>query len=156
MEFELTGHQYRVKSMDARAQFHILRKMTPALGGLKSLAGKGINDALKEKSAESEEEKAEREAKVFDALAGFGAELAKLSEDDADFVLFGLLGAVSRKEEKGLGWAQVCTGKRMMYEDIGLADMLHLAGRSAMHNFKDFFQSLLSLSNQQGQIQKDK
>ena len=134
MEFEVRGIQYRAAKLDARAQFHIVRRLAPFLKALAPLAGK-----MKD------------QAQAMEALPAIGEVLAQLDDETADYVLFGLLGAVTRKEDKGLGWAPISRNQSLMYMDISMPDMLAIAGRSLMANMGDFFQSLHSVSSQQGQ-----
>ena len=89
MEFELEGRTYRANKIDARTQFHIVRRLAPVLGEIApALQGKG----------------------GLDALPPLANAVAKLTDSDADYVIFGLLKAVVRKQDQGLGWGPVATG----------------------------------------------
>ena len=134
MEFEVRGIQYRAGKLDARAQFHIVRRLAPFLKALAPLAGK-----MKDQS------------QALEALPAIGEVLAELDDETADYVLFGLLSVVTRKEPQGLGWANVSKGNALMYMDITMSDMIAMAGRALMANMGDFFQSLHSASSQLGQ-----
>lgn len=136
MEFEVRGIQYRAGKLDARAQFHIVRRMAPFLKALAPLAGK----------LGSQEQ-------ALEAIPELGNVLASLDDETADYVLFGLLAVVTRKEPQGLGWAPVCRGTAMAYADISMPDMIAIAGRALMVNMGDFFQSLHSASSLAGQKQ---
>lgn len=134
MEFEHDGQTYRVGKIDARAQFHILRRLAPVLGELAPAlqGGKGGIDSLP-------------------AIAGA---IAKLSDTDADYCIFGLLKVVSRKQPQGLGWGPVATGELLMYDDITMAVMLKLAWEALSYNMAGFFAGLPSGLN--GAVQKAK
>jgi hypothetical protein len=124
MELELDGHTYRVGKLDARAQFHIVRRLAPVLGELAPAlqGGKG----------------------GLDALPPIATAVAKLSDADADYCIFGLLKVVSRKQPNGLGWGPVATENLLMYDDIGMTQMLKLAWEALTFNMSGFFAALPS------------
>lgn len=124
MELELDGHTYRVGKLDARAQFHIVRRLAPVLGELAPAlqGGKG----------------------GLDALPPIATAVAKLSDADADYCIFGLLKVVSRKQPNGLGWGPVSTENLLMYDDIGMTQMLKLAWEALTFNISGFFTALPS------------
>jgi hypothetical protein len=124
MEFELDSHTYRANKIDARSQFHIVRRLAPVIGELIPAlqGGKGGTDALP-------------------PLANA---IAKLSDADADYCLFGLLKAISRKQPQGTGWGPVTTGEQLMYDDITMPQMLQLAWKAFAHNMSGFFAALPS------------
>lgn len=124
MEFELDGHTYRTGKLDARAQFHIMRRLAPVLGE--------IAPAL------------QGNAKGVDSLPAIAAAVAKLSDADADYCIFGLLKVVSRKQPNGLGWGAVSVDQSLMYDDIDMAKMLKLAWESMTSNMSGFFAALPS------------
>ena len=105
MEFELNGQTYRTGKIDARSQFHIVRRLAPVLGEIAPAAAGGKMGGL-------------------DALPPLANAIAKLSDADADYCLFGLLAVVSRKQPQGTGWGPVSTGNTLMYADIDMVGML--------------------------------
>lgn len=124
MEFELEGHTYRANKIDARSQFHIVRRLAPVIGELAPAMQKGKGG--------------------LDALPPLANAIAKLSDNDADYCLFGLLKAISRKQPQGTGWAPVSTGELLMYDDITMPTMLQLAWKALSHNMQGFFAALPS------------
>lgn len=133
MEFELEGRTYRANKIDARAQFHIVRRLAPVLGEIvPALQGKG----------------------GLDALPPLANAVAKLTDSDADYVIFGLLKAVVRKQDQGLGWGPVATGEQLMYDDITMPLMLKLAWQSFSFNMSGFFAALPSDLKEAAQKQK--
>ena len=134
MEFETEGRTYKVNKIDARSQFHIVRRLAPVLGQVAPAiqGGKG----------------------GMDALPALADAIAKLSDDDADYVLFGLLKVVNRKQDQGLGWGPVCTGTSIMYDDITMPTMLKLAWEAMSFNMSGFFASLPSDLKEAAQKQK--
>lgn len=133
MEFELEGRTYRANKIDARAQFHIVRRLAPVLGEIApALQGKGR----------------------LGALPPLANAVAKLTDSDADYVIFGLLKAVVRKQDQGLGWGPVATGEQLMYDDITMPLMLKLAWQSFSFNMSGFFAALPSDLKEAAQKQK--
>ncbi len=67
--------------------------------------------------------------------------LSKLSDADAEFVLYGLLAAAEVQQQAG-NWAQVSTGSMLMIQDLELPMLLQIAGRAFMFNLSGFFSAL--------------
>lgn len=120
MDFDVNGRTYRAGTIDARTQFHIVRRLGPVLSELVPVVQAGNMDGLA----------------ALPALAGA---LAKISDADADYCLFGLLKAVSRKQDQGLGWGPVCSGTTLLYDDITMPLMLQLAWQAFQQNLSSFF-----------------
>jgi hypothetical protein len=125
MEFELAGQSYRAGKIDARAQFHIVRRLAPVLGELAPAAAGGKMGGL-------------------DAIPPLANAIAKLSDADADYCLFGLLAVVTRKQPQGTGWGPVTAGNALMYDDIDMVGMLQLAWKALEFNMSGFFAALPS------------
>lgn len=124
MEFEQNGKTYKVGKLDARAQFHIVRRLAPVFGELIPALQDGKEG--------------------FDAIPAMAKAVAGLSDADTDYCLFGLIGTMSRKQEQGLGWGPVATGNALMYADIDMVGMLQLAWQSLQYNMSGFFAALPS------------
>lgn len=126
MDIDVGGHSYKCGTIDARKQFHIVRRLAPVMGNV---------------------------AKGGEAIDAIASAVSKLSDDDADYVIFGLLACVARKQENGLGWAKVSNGNALMFADIGMADMLKLAYSAFEANMQDFFAVIRSHLKEQQQPQ---
>lgn len=122
MEFELQGNSYRVAKIAAREQFHIMRRLAPVFGSVAPVAQNG----------------------GVEAIQPLAEAIGALSDENADYVLFGLLKAVQRKEAHGLGYSPICSGNTLMYDDISMPVMLQLAWKALQHNGADFFAALPS------------
>jgi hypothetical protein len=153
MEFQIGEITYMVAKLDARSQFHIVRRLTPVLGGLVVLAPalgksyKGIKEKVKRGEKVNVGEILSDDSFIDGAGKGISAmadALSSLSDETADYVLFGLLVAVKRKMPQGTGWASVSTGTQMMFDDIDMATMLRLAWESIAFNLGGFFAALPS------------
>lgn len=124
MEFETEGRTYKVNKIDARSQFHIVRRLAPVLGQVAPAVQGGKAG--------------------MEALPALADAIANLSDADADYVLFGLLKALARKQDQGLGWGPVVTGTAIMYDDITMPTMLKLAWEALSFNMSGFFAALPS------------
>lgn len=119
MEFELNGEEYKLSKIDTISQFHLVRKLAPIFGELAALNGEQKDDAI---------------AKLTGAVA-------KLSNEDAEYCLYGLLKAVSKKQKSGMGYAAIVSNNVLMYQDIDLQTMMQLAFKSLQHSLANFFQN---------------
>lgn len=125
MDFEQGGKSYRVRKLDARSQFNIVKRLAPFLGAVVPVVQDGASSPA-------------------DAVKALGNALADMPDDRSDHVLFGLLAAVTRKQEGGLGYAPVCNGTVMVYDDVDLVGMLTLAWQALSFNLSGFFDALPS------------
>jgi hypothetical protein len=127
MEFELNGINYKIGKLDALSQFHIVRRLAPILSELApNINGKQTNE--------------------LGALTAIAGAISKLTDADANYVIFGLLKVVSRQQPQGLGYAQVAVGESLMFEDIDMGNMMKLVWQVLTHNLSGFFAGLPSTS----------
>ena len=128
LEFQVNGQEYRAGKLTAMQQFHIVRKLAPIIG-----KAAPVFDAV-------------RGGDEIHALPALADALAAVPNADAEFVLYGLLAAVKRKEPHGTGYAPVCVGESIMYADVAedMAVMMQLAWHALKHNLAGFFAALPS------------
>jgi len=129
MEHTIGEHTYRVGRIDALKQFHIVRRLGPIFGELAPALRGATGNA---------------EADVLTAVPAVMGAFAKLSDDDMNYCLFGLLAVVERKQPTGLGWGPVSTGHVLAYSDIAMTQMLQLAWVCLQQNLSGFFAALPS------------
>ena len=124
MDVELNGVEYRLEKIDARRQFHVMRRLSPMLAELSEAVsgGKGSDE-------------------ILSPLANA---LSKMTDADADYCLMTLLTGARRKQ--GATWSKVVVDDQLMFADISMADMLQLAFKAFQLNFDSFFQSLPQIS----------
>lgn len=134
-DFSIGGRQFKLSKMDTIKQFHIVRRVGPILSDLMP-AFKDAK-ALQDAESLSLDEKLDAIAKV---ATPFMEGLAKLSDQDSEFVLFGLLNAV--EVQQPVGWARVANGTMLMAQDLELPTLLQLAGRAFMFNLSGFISAL--------------
>ncbi len=135
-DFQIGGRDFKLNKLDAFKQFHIVRRIGPLLSDLLP-AMKGAQK-LKNVEALSEDEKLDQMAKLAGPIM---LGLSKLSDADADLVLFGLLSSVEMKQSQG-NWAKVSTNSMLMLQDLELPVLLQIAGRAFMYNLSGFFGAL--------------
>ncbi|MGE4191787.1 MAG: phage tail assembly chaperone [Pseudodesulfovibrio sp.] len=121
MELTIKDKSYRVGRMDARRQFHVVRRLTPLLSGLTDLA------ALK--------------SDPLAALGPIAETIAAMKDQDADYIIDACLAVTERQQAAG-GWAKVMQHGSLMFEDLDMADMLRLAGACLQENLGGFFDAL--------------
>lgn len=126
MEFEVKGQAYRAGRLDAKRQFHVTRRLAPLLA-----AAGGSLEQIK--------------TDPFSLFAPLAQGIASLPDADADFVIDTCLGVVQRKQ--GKSWAPVTSPGGLMFEDIGMAEMLQIVGKVLAENLGGFFGDLLGLAS---------
>lgn len=136
-DFEIGGKKFKLNKIDALKQFHIVRRIGPILSDLLP----AMKDAAKlqggTKSLESmsEEQKLDSIAKFVEPIM---SGLSKLSDTDAELVLYGLLASVEVQQTHG-NWAKVATKDMLMMQDLELPVLLKIAGQAFMFNLTGFF-----------------
>lgn len=136
-DFEISGKNFKLSKIDAFKQFHIVRRITPILAELLP----SMKNAQDLKSIESMSE-AEKLEKMATFVSPIMLGLSKLSDQDADFVMIGLLSSVEMQQEPAKNWAFVARNGMMMIQDLDLPVLLQVAGRAFMFNLSGFFGAL--------------
>lgn len=131
-DFQAGGKEFKLSKIDAFKQFHIVRRLGPILGDIIPVAQK-----LKGMKTEgqSEDEKFEMIAEIAKPVM---QGLSKLSDEDANRVLLGLLSSVEVKQQTG-NWARIARDENLMIQDLELPIMLQVAGRAFAYNLAGFF-----------------
>ena len=132
-EFTLGTREFKLAKLDPFKQFHIVRRLGPILADLLPALSE-----IKKLGASAESNQLEAVAKFAEPIMNG---LSKLSDVDADLVLFGLLQAVEMKQIQG-NWAKVASNSMLMIQDLELPILLNLAGRAFVFNLSDFFAAL--------------
>lgn len=133
--FEFGNRKFSLTKLDAFKQFHIVRRMGPTLTEvlpeLQKIAGIKDFDGL------PEDKKMEKLAKL---ATPFMTGLSKLSDEDSNYVLHGLLGSVQMNANGA--WVPVYSNGNLMVADLELPALLNLAGRAFFYNLSGFFSAL--------------
>lgn len=125
MEITLKGQNYRSGRLSAMQQFHVARRVAPALTGLVAALGG---------ASPSQEDFAKSLAPLADAVA-------QMPDADAEYVLGTCLAIVSRQTEPNT-WAPVWRGGQLAFDDIDLGTMLQLAAKVIQDNLGNIFGAL--------------
>lgn len=134
--FEIGGRKFKMYKMDAFKQFHIVRRMTPILTEMLP----AMKTISRKKEGQTEEEKLDDLAKFLTPVM---EGLSKLSDEDANRVLYGLLSACDIQQTGG-NWAKIATDSMLMMQDLELPVLLQAAGKVFMYNLSGFFVGLPS------------
>jgi hypothetical protein len=138
--FEIQGTKYKLCKLDAITQFHIVRRTGPILSELIPAMAR-LGKEQKAMESLSEDEKLEKFALVGGPLM---EGVAKLSDDDANRVVFGLLSSVEVQQKDFAGvWSKVATKEALMFP-VDLPVMIQLVARAFMFNLSGFFAALPS------------
>lgn len=116
---EVGGFTYRIGKMPAREQFHVTRRLGPAIMGFLGSAASGGG--------------------IMGALGPIIDHLSKMSDEDSDYVLDHCLSVVHRSQPNG-EWAKVrAPNGALMFEDIELPQLINLTRAVLMENLSGFF-----------------
>lgn len=134
-DFEIGTRKFKLNKIDAFKQFHIARRIAPILADLLP----AMKDIQKVQKGElSETEKLDEFVKIAAPLMNG---LSKLSDEDANRILFGLLASVEVQQQTG-NWAKIANGESLMMQDLELPILLQVAGRAFAFNLSGFFAAL--------------
>jgi len=130
---DLDGKTYRIGKMSALAQFHVSRRLAPVLAAV------GISlQVLTAGSKASIEDMA--------AVLGPAAEvMAKMSDDDSNYIIFTCLQVVARKDDER--YAPVASGGLLAYQDIDMPIMIRLVVEVLRVNLGNFLQGLSDVTS---------
>lgn len=119
-EFEIGGQNYRIGKLTPFQQFHVVRRLAPVLSGMAMV-------------------KEEGDVTFSQLLVPIANAIAKMSDEDCDFILFTCLGVVQRQQQTA--WAGVYrTGTQvLMFDDIDLTSMMQIAVKVIQENLGSFF-----------------
>lgn len=142
-DFQAGGREFKLSKIDAFKQFHIVRRLGPILGDIIPIAKKIAGTKA---TSQSDEEQFETIAELVKPIM---QGLSKLSDDDANKVLLGLLSAVEVKQSAG-NWARISRDENLMIQDLELPVMLQAAGRAFAYNLSGFFSIAPQVSSHAG------
>lgn len=126
---QIGANSYRITKMTAMSQFHVSRRLGPILAtmgiSLQTLSGGFKPDVMD-----------------FAAVLGPAtAVMAKMTDEDANYIIFNCLSVVTRKQ--GDGWAAVSTDSGLMFDDIEMPEMIRLVVDVLHFNLGNFLQGLV-------------
>ncbi|TXH35305.1 MAG: hypothetical protein E6Q98_16060 [Rhodospirillaceae bacterium] len=131
-EYPVAGHAYRVGKLDARAQFHVARRIMPVFADSAPMIISLVRAAKSGQKPDIED--------LIKNLTPLADALKNMTDEDADFVVNRCLSVVSRKMEIGSqGWGPVIAPNfALMYDDIAWPDLLQLVWLALKDNVLNF------------------
>lgn len=124
-DLPLDGQVYRIGKMDAMTQFHVARRIGPIMASVTESAQAG------------------GEFNLLDVMATAAQVIAKMSDDDVEYVIARCLSVVGRIQPDGRA-AAVWRGKSLMFNDIQMPAMVRLSVEVVKENLGPFFPGLLA------------
>lgn len=123
-EIELSGHRYMVSKMNVFDQAHVARKVAPVIAGM----GRGYATALSHlpdagRNGEDPSPASQNEV-IFEALLPITEILAKMSDEDVNYVLKKCLSVCAR--HNGEQWVAMTRNGNLMFEDTDLSTLVQL------------------------------
>lgn len=128
--FQVGDHNYRCRRMDAKTQFHVIRRVLPLLSKFMS-SNTSIMDSPNANNA-------------AEIIMG---SLNKIASNDYDFIINNCLLSVEREEAPGSYQRIMTPDGHFMYEEINydLVSMMKIVFEVLKFNFSDFFTALPSV-----------
>ncbi|MFJ0260947.1 hypothetical protein Q4247_10080 [Acinetobacter baumannii] len=158
---EINGIEYTIGRLNAVDQFHVSRKIAPIVPKLMPIIAEVAKGDLSKviASIEANEEKAKiaaesvgndedtKEPEVIpdlddltplaDAFSPLMEVFASMPEEDVNFIIYKCLGVVKR------GGAVVCRNNSIMFDNLGMTELLPLVIATIRLNLGNFIQGLL-------------
>ncbi|WP_404798963.1 phage tail assembly chaperone [Acinetobacter thermotolerans] len=135
------GHDYAIGRLNALDQLHVSRKIAPIIPNilpiLTEVAKGEFSKTLESLEAGSSEELDGLEP-LAKALEPFMEAIAKIPEDDVNYVIHKCLSVVKRNG------AVVCRGTSIMFDDLDMSHLLPLTVAVIRTNLGNFIQGLLT------------
>lgn len=135
------GHDYAIGRLNALDQLHVSRKIAPIVPNIMPILTEVAKGDL-EKVIESIEADENAELGGLEPLAKalepFMEAIAKMPEDDVNYVIYKCLSVVKRNG------AVVCRGESIMFDDLDMNHLLPLTVAVIRTNLGNFIQGLLT------------
>lgn len=135
------GHDYTIGRLNALDQLHVSRKIAPIVPNIIPILTEVAKGDL-EKVIESIEADENAEIGGLEPLARalepFMEAIAKIPEEDVNYVIYKCLSVVKR------GGAVVCRGESIMFDDLDMNHLLPLTVAVIRTNLGNFIQGLLT------------
>jgi hypothetical protein len=130
---DINGTTYQISRLTPKKAFHVARRLAPFLGAvlphLRQLFEKDEDGKTPEPSTFLE-----RGTELLPAVADI---IAKMPNEDCDFIIDTCLSVVSVKQERG--YAQVMANGVLMFDYIDMKVMIQLTAEVVKVNLADFF-----------------
>lgn len=135
------GHDYTIGRLNALDQLHVSRKIAPIIPNIMPILTEVAKGDL-EKVIESIESDENAELGGLEPLAKalepFMEAIAKIPEEDVNYVIYKCLSVVKRNG------SVVCRGESIMFDDLDMNHLLPLTVAVIRTNLGNFIQGLLT------------
>lgn len=125
---DINGQTYRLGKLGALPQFHISRRLSPLL----AVAGTSLAGLKLSLDTDVSEF-----ASILEPVTEI---IAKMPEEDVNYILFTCLNVVARKQ--GEQWAPITRTGQLMFEDIDMPTMLQIVFGVLKNNLGNFMKGL--------------
>ena len=142
-ELEIGDNTYRINSMPAMTQFHVMRKLGPVLPG--------IVPVLAQAAAALPQADGQEDGGAMTTVDGVAAiamaarplrdGLAAMADADAEYVINHCLSAVMRRDSGGKSWNAVSRDGVTMFDDIDLMTSMQIVWAVLRENYTGFFRA---------------
>ena len=143
VELEIGGNTYRINSMPAMTQFHVMRKLGPVLPG--------IVPVLAQAAAALPQVDGQEDGGAMTTVDGVAAiamaarplldGLAAMADADAEYVINHCLEAVMRRDAGGKSWSAAHRDGVTMFDDIDLMTSMQIVWAVLRENYTGFFRA---------------
>ena len=144
-ELEIGGNAYRINSMSAMTQFHVMRKLGPVLPGIVPVLAQA---AAALPQANDQEDGGASAMTTVDGVAAIAMAarplldgLAAMADADAEYVINHCLSAVMRRDPGGKSWNAVSRDGVTMFDDIDLMTSMQIVWAVLRENYTSFFRA---------------
>ncbi len=135
------GHDYTIGRLNALDQLHVSRKIAPIVPNIMPIlseVAKGDLEKVIESIEQGENEELDGLEPLAKALEPFMEAIAKIPEEDVNYVVHKCLSVVKRNG------AVVCRGESIMFDDLDMNHLLPLTVAVIRTNLGNFIQGLLT------------
>lgn len=136
MELTINGHVYRTNTLNAFAQLHIVRRLTPSLGKLAAIARGTVT-----LRRDADGRVVDLEGDPARVLGPLAEAVTALSDEDVEYICNACLAVTERKNAGGT-WAFVRVNGVTMFDGLTLPEMLQIVAQVVRENLTDFFDGL--------------
>ena len=142
-ELEIGGNTYRINSMPAMTQFHVMRKLGPVLPGIVPVLAQAAATLPQSDSQEADGAMATVDGVAAIAMAAQPLldGLASMADADAEYVINHCLSAVMRRDAGGKSWSAVSRDGVTMFDDIDLMTSMQIVWAVLRENYTGFFRA---------------
>lgn len=135
------GHDYSIGRLNALDQLHVSRKIAPIIPNIMPIlteVAKGDLEKVIESIEDGSNDNLDGLEPLAKALEPFMEAIAKIPEDDVNYIIHKCLSVVKRNG------AVVCRGNSIMFDDLDMNHLLPLTVAVIRANLGNFIQGLLT------------